>query len=80
VDLRGARVAQSGEFSKRHAHRVVVHLAGTCICFGEVDEGAFAATIAQERVKIHRRRRLAERAGAGRVKPLRSPKGSRLSH
>jgi hypothetical protein len=29
------------------------------------DEGAFAATIAQERLKIDRRRRLAEGAGAG---------------
>ena len=35
---------------------VGVRLTGTFICFGEADEGAFAATIAQERVKIHRRR------------------------
>ena len=39
----------------------------------QADEGAFAATIAQERAKIRRRKRLAERVDAGSKKPLRLP-------
>jgi hypothetical protein len=42
----------------------------------EANEGAFAATVAQERAKIRRRRRLAERVGAGSKKPLRLPRRS----
>jgi hypothetical protein len=43
------------------------------------EEGAFEATIAQERLKIHRRRRLAEGAGAVKLeKP--SSADARLVH
>ena len=42
----------------------MIRLTCTRIRIVDADDGSFAATIAQERAKIHRRRRLAERAGA----------------
>ena len=53
---------------RRSERRCSVALSST-----KADKGASAAPLAQERAKIRRRRRLAERVGAGSKKPLRLP-------